>query len=105
MSDAASLPITLREHTEPARAWSSWRYRVFVAAWVIYAAYYFCRKPLSVVIPMMTRTLRDGRFDLAHLVFVFSLAYAIGQVLAGTLADRVGPRAVATCGGLISAAC
>jgi sugar phosphate permease len=84
---------------------SSWRFRVFVAAWVMYAAYYFCRKNFSVVMPMMTRTLRYGDFDLAHLVFAFSLAYAAGQFLAGMAADRYGPRVVATCGGLLSAAC
>jgi sugar phosphate permease len=88
-----------------AGAWSRWRQRIFLAGWIVYAGYYFCRKNFSVVMPMMERTQHYGNFDLAHLVFVFSLAYAAGQFLAGSAADRCGPRAVATGGGLLSAAC
>jgi len=85
--------------------WKRWRFRVFVAAWILYASYYFCRKNFSVVMPMMARNDHYKTFDLAHLVFVFSLAYAVGQFVAGWLADRLGPRLVATCGGLLSAVC
>lgn len=85
--------------------WSHWRFRIFLAAWVLYAAYYFCRKNLSVVMPMMARTSHYGNFDLAQLVFVFSLAYAVGQFVAGALGDRFGGRFTGTLGGLVSAAC
>jgi len=108
MADSlSSVGLPIAEQVEPVEpeTWSGWRLRIFVAAWIIYAAYYFCRKNFSVVMPMMTRTLRYGNFDLAHLVFVFSLAYAVGQILAGIAADRHGPRAVAACGGIFSAAC
>lgn len=102
---SASSPVAARVETEETATWSGWRFRIFVAAWVVYAGYYFCRKNFSVVMPMMTRTLKYGNLDLAHLVFVFSLAYSAGQFLAGIAADRYGPRVVATCGGLLSAAC
>jgi sugar phosphate permease len=85
--------------------WARWRVQVFVAVWVLYASYYFCRKNFSVVMPMMARLENYKTFDLAHLVFIFSLAYACGQFLAGLLADRFGPRVVATGGGLLSAVC
>jgi sugar phosphate permease len=108
MSDS-SHSATLVAPSEPARPdprrWSYWRFRIFVAAWIAYAAYYFCRKNLSVVMPMMARTSSYGSFDLAHLVFAFSLAYAVGQFVAGVMGDRFGPRVVGCCGGLISAAC
>jgi sugar phosphate permease len=84
---------------------SRWRFRVFLAAWILYASYYFCRKNFSVVMPMMARLDNYKTFDLANLVFIFSLAYAGGQFLAGLLADRFGPRVVATGGGLLSALC
>lgn len=71
----------------------------------MYAAYYFCRKDFSVVMPIMSQSLRYSNLDLAHMVFVFSLAYACGQFLAGLAADRYGPRAVASLGGLVSAGC
>ena len=88
----------------PAR-WSYWRFRVFTAAWVLYASYYFCRKNFSVIMPMMARTSHYNNFDLAHAVFVFSLAYAFGQFIAGYLGDRFGGRLVGSVGGFVSAAC
>jgi sugar phosphate permease len=105
LPDSINLPVQGQVETNEAGRWSSWRYRIFVAAWIIYAGYYFCRKNFSVVMPMMARTLRYGNFDLANLVFVFSLAYVAGQFLNGSAADRYGPRTTATCGGLLSAAC
>jgi sugar phosphate permease len=85
--------------------WLYWRFRIFTAAWVLYACYYFCRKNFSVVMPMMARTSHYNNFDLAHAVFVFSLAYAVGQFVAGALGDRFGGRVVGTAGGFLSAAC
>jgi sugar phosphate permease len=85
--------------------WSQWRFRIFGSAWVLYAAYYFCRKNFSVVMPMMARSSHYGNFDLAQLVFVFSAAYATGQFTAGVLGDRFGGRFTGVLGGLVSAAC
>ncbi len=90
---------TVRAH------WAKWRFRIFTSAWVLYAAYYFCRKNFSVIMPMMARSRHYGNFDLAQLVFVFSLAYATGQFVAGALGDRFGGRLTGMLGGLISAAC
>jgi sugar phosphate permease len=95
---------TLPEHAMQ-RLWSHWRFRIFTASWVLYAAYYFCRKNFSVVMPMMARTEHYDNFDLAHLVFVFSLAYAGGQFLAGWLSDRFGGRFTGAAGGFVSAIC
>jgi sugar phosphate permease len=72
---------------------------------VLYACYYFCRKSFSVVMPMMARTGHYSNFDLAHAVFVFSLAYASSQFLARVLGDRFGGRLVGAAGGFISAGC
>ncbi|HEY1337947.1 MAG TPA: phosphonoacetaldehyde hydrolase [Bryobacteraceae bacterium] len=85
--------------------WSRWRFRVFVSAWVLYAAYYFCRKNFSVIMPMMARDSHYGNFDLAQLVFVFSLAYAIGQFAAGVMGDRLGGRFTGVLGAVVSAVC
>ena len=93
-----------RQHPSRQRR-SYWRFRIFAAAWVLYASYYFCRKNLSVVMPMMARTGHYTNFDLAHAVFLFSLAYAVGQFVAGALADRFGGRLVGAAGGFLSAGC
>src|SRR5215469_6982325 len=99
---AAAAPATDRGLT---RRWSQWRFRVFIAAWVLYAGYYFCRRNFSVVMPMMARSSHYGNFDLAQLVFVFSLAYSLGQFAAGALGDRFGGRFTGAIGGLVSACC
>jgi len=85
--------------------WSRWRFRIFLGAWVLYAGYYFCRKNFSVVMPMMARDSHYGNFDLAQLVFVFSLAYAAGQFVAGALGDRFGGRFTGVLGAVVSAVC
>lgn len=81
-----------------------WRTKVFAACWLLYAAYYFCRKNFSVVMPMMSEGAQFSTFDLAHLVFAYSLLYSVGQFLAGNLADRFGGRVVAAGGAMISVA-
>src|SRR5580658_11389972 len=96
-------PATLQSPATPAdqamqRRWSYWRFRIFTASWVLYAAYYFCRKNFSVIMPMMARTEHYDNFDLAHLVFVFSLAYAAGQFLAGWASDRFVGRVTGAAG-------
>ena len=94
-----------QNRTEEIARWSYWRFRIFIAAWILYAAYYFCRKNFSVVMPMMARTSHYTNFDLANAVFVFSLAYAMGQFIAGALGDRFGGRFIGSAGGFVSAAC
>lgn len=69
-----------------------------------YAAYYLCRKNLSVLLPSLSGHLGHTRQDLASLVFVYSFAYAAGQFLMGPLSDRFGARRVVTVGMLASSA-
>jgi len=104
--ESAALATLIHETGQGHQArWATWRFRIFTSAWVLYAAYYFCRKNFSVVMPMMARTSHYGNFDLAQLVFVFSLAYAVGQFAAGALGDRFGGRFTGVLGGVVSAAC
>ncbi|MCX6614225.1 MAG: MFS transporter [Acidobacteria bacterium] len=79
-----------------------WRTKIFAASWLLYAAYYFCRKNFSVVMPAMAELNSLSAFDLAHLVFAYSLLYSIGQIVAGLLTDRFGGRKVAAGGALVS---
>jgi sugar phosphate permease len=107
MESPATLepPASAQPEQARQRLWSYWRFRIFTASWVLYAAYYFCRKNFSVVMPMMARTEHYDNFDLAHLVFVFSLAYAVGQFIAGWSSDRFGGRMTGAAGGIMSAIC
>ncbi|HVP46195.1 MAG TPA: MFS transporter [Bryobacteraceae bacterium] len=103
-SAAFAIPAVAPDQALQPR-WATWRFRIFAASWVIYAAYYFCRKNFSVVMPMMAQSSRYGNYDLAKLVFFFSLAYALGQFAAGALGDRFGGRFTGILGALVSAGC
>lgn len=73
------------------------RPRVFVSAWVLYAGYYACRKDLG--------RSAGTHAPISHLALAlvwFSIAYAIGQLAGGTLADRYGARRTAVAGAAIS---
>jgi sugar phosphate permease len=57
------------------------------------------------MMPLLTTDLGFTKSALANLIFLFSLAYAMGQYAAGALADRAGARRVVFGGMLLSAAC
>lgn len=76
----------------------AWRLRIFVLTWLAYAGFYFCRKNLSVAMPLLERDLGFSNLQLANVVFGYSLLYALGQFVSGVLADRFGPRRVVGAG-------
>jgi len=79
-------------------SWAQWRGRVFLAAWTLYAGYYACRKDMG--------TAKGGAISsLAVSLACFGGMYAVGQLVGGTLADRIGPRRTALAGAGISILC
>jgi sugar phosphate permease len=81
--------------------YSHWRSSAFSSSWLLYAGYYLCRENLRTV-----RTLPGAppaQDDLTGLLFNFALAYVLGHIVSGTLADLKGARKVALTGGLLSA--
>ncbi len=79
------------------------RIRFLFASWAAYVAFYFCRKNLSVILPLFQRDHLYTTYQSAHLVLVFSIAYCIGQFVMGSLADRLGGRFVVLAGMVVSA--
>ncbi|MEZ5356763.1 MAG: MFS transporter [Bryobacteraceae bacterium] len=79
--------------------------RTFALTWIAYSGYYLCRKNFSVLMPYLKTEQGFSSEQLAHVLFLYSIAYAVGQFAAGHLADRVGARLVVFCGALVSAAC
>jgi sugar phosphate permease len=81
-----------------ANLWSAWRARIFTAAWILYAGYYMCRKDIGVsqgnTIPSLAVTLA-----------CFGSMYAVGQLIGGDLADRIGAQRTALIGAAISVLC
>jgi sugar phosphate permease len=74
------------------------RSRIFAVTWITYAGFYFCRKNLSIVLPILHASKGLSSLDLANIVFGYSLLYAIGQFACGPLSDRYGPRRIVGAG-------
>jgi len=72
---------------------SSGRNRIFAVTWLAYAGFYFCRKNLSIVLPLL-----DGHglshLDLANIIFGYSFMYATGQFACGPLSDKFGSKKI-----------
>lgn len=75
-----------------------WRWQAFAITWLAYAGYYFTRQALAAAKvgilddPTVNHTLTKGALGAFDSVYL--IAYAVGQFLWGTLADRYGPRVV-----------
>jgi sugar phosphate permease len=76
------------------QSWKAWRYRIFGITWLTYAGFYLCRKNISVEIPLLELHFGYTTDQLAHMVFAFSLLYALGQFVFGFLSDRYGARLI-----------
>jgi sugar phosphate permease len=74
------------------------RQRIFVVTWITYAGFYFCRKNLSIVLPLLHGVSNIGSIDLANIVFGYSLLYAVGQFGCGLLSDYFGPKRIVGAG-------
>lgn len=70
------------------------RWRVFGLTWLSYASYYLTRKNFAVAKASLTDTLGISKDRLGDIDSSYSGAYALGQVVWGAVADRIGPRRV-----------
>jgi sugar phosphate permease len=77
--------------------WARWRGRVFLAAWILYAGFYMCRKDMGIGLRAIP--------SLAVSLACFGGMYAVGQLMGGSLADRIGARRTALAGAGISVLC
>jgi MFS transporter, OPA family, glycerol-3-phosphate transporter len=71
----------------------SWRKRVFIATWLSYVGFYFCRKPFSVAKDAMeVQNGWETATTVGNIWAAYLIAYAIGQFLASRIGSRIGPR-------------
>ncbi|MGK4186606.1 MFS transporter [Rothia koreensis] len=94
--DRTTAPRTYRQVLK------SWQLRIFLISWVGYAAYYFPRNAFSAA---KVGVLDDGdmsREALGVLDSAYLAAYAVGQFIWGTVAERWGARIVIA-GGMVLA--
>lgn len=79
--------------------------RTFALTWIAYCGYYLCRKNFSVLMPYLKTEQGYSSESLAHVLFIYSAAYSLGQFGMGQIADRIGGRLAVTVGAVVSAAC
>jgi sugar phosphate permease len=70
----------------------TWRARVFVATWLSYFGFYFCRKPFTAVEPAIGDQLHWSSTTLGNIGAAYLIAYSIGQFLASRIGPMLGPR-------------
>ncbi len=79
------------------------RRRALALSWLAYATYYLGRKGFSVVKATVAREHGFATGTLAAIDTAYLVAYALGQLPSGVLADRWGARRVVACGMFASA--
>lgn len=71
----------------------SWRIKVFLATWLSYVGFYFCRKPFSVAKDAIeVQNNWERATTVGNIWAAYLIAYAIGQFLASRIGTRLGPR-------------
>src|SRR3954447_17002964 len=70
-----------------------WRVKVFIATWLSYVGFYFCRKPFSIAKKAIeTQNHWEPAVTVGNVCAAYLIAYAIGQFLASRIGTRLGPR-------------
>lgn len=71
----------------------SWRKKVFIATWLSYVGFYFCRKPFSVAKEAIeVQNGWEQAVTVGNIWAAYLVAYAIGQLLASRVGTLLGPR-------------
>lgn len=70
----------------------SWRIKVFIATWLSYVGFYFCRKPFSAAKAAIGEQNHWSATTLGNIYAAYLIAYALGQFLASRMGPRLGPR-------------
>lgn len=87
------------------KAYRPWQIRIFIATWLAYAGYYFCRKPFYVVKADMAESLHLSAAQLGDLGTAFLAAYAVGQFSSAYFGRKLGPKLLLITGIALSFLC
>ena len=79
--------------TPLSREHRAWRTKVFLATWLSYVGFYFCRKPFSVAKDAIeVQNHWEKTVTVGNVMAAYLIAYAIGQFLASRVGTWLGPR-------------
>lgn len=96
-----SLPT--RAETAELSASPSGEVLVVWVLWATYGAFYFCRQNISTAVPGMQQELGYSKDQIGTILASLKIAYAVGQLINGQLAERISPRKLLALGMLGSA--
>jgi len=71
-----------------------WRTSTFWVMLVGYMGYYLCRKNLSAAFPLLSESFGYSNAQLGLIALYSEIAYALGKLVNGPLADRIGGRRI-----------
>ena len=69
-----------------------WRIRVMYTTLIGYALFYFCRKNISIALPVLSKELGYTNTQLGALSTVLYVTYGVGKLVNGALGDHANPR-------------
>jgi len=72
--------------------------------WLTYGAFYFCRSNLAAAVPGLEHDAGLSKTEIGWILGSLKLAYGVGQLINGQLAERVRPRVLLAIGMFASAA-
>ena len=84
-------------------AFSSNQRLVLWVLWITYGSFYFCRNNLGVALPGLQAELGYSKAQLGTVLMSLKLAYGVGQLINGQMAERWPPRKLLGLGMLVSA--
>ncbi len=73
-------------------AMRAWRIRVFLATWLSYVGFYFCRRHISVAKKPLEAAAGWDTVTSSRVFATYLVAYAIGQFLASSMGPKLGMR-------------
>jgi OPA family glycerol-3-phosphate transporter-like MFS transporter len=91
-------------YNEQERAFSSHQRAVLWVLWLTYGSFYFCRNNLGVALPGLQAELGFTKAQLGTVLMALKLAYGVGQLINGQMAEQWRPRKLLAVGMLASAA-
>ncbi|MDB4796791.1 MFS transporter [bacterium] len=72
--------------------------------WITYGSFYFCRTNISAAIPGLGQEFDLSKSEIGLILGALKIAYALGQLINGQLAERISARRLLAIGMFVSAA-
>jgi sugar phosphate permease len=95
LSSAPASPLPPASHN--GAHLRGWQLRIFWLLWGAYASYYLCRVNFAVAQPLILKEFPDWtNAKIGTIPSVYAIFYAVGQIINGTLGERLGARRMMT---------